>query len=198
MTFLFTIFILIFHYFSPSLLPCLSLQSSLGTVDLGQVYYEPLKDRQGNVLLVTVKDCAAHTKPPDLPLHWVPLAWLEKNRSRTPLLPEPTAMDTLTEQLKVTLPCWATVCSCLYTVVRLLIVLIQQCLSLWPSPGEAVLPQTQCPVGPAWPVRGHLEAVQHSGADQGSSAPEAAQPAMPRQSALQSPCVPVTQLTYYH
>nr|XP_046195993.1 ankyrin repeat and fibronectin type-III domain-containing protein 1-like [Oncorhynchus gorbuscha] len=76
------------------------LQSSLGTVDLGQVYYEPLKDRQGNVLLVTVKDCAAHTKPPDLPLHWVPLAWLEKNRSRTPLLPEPTAMDTLTEQLK--------------------------------------------------------------------------------------------------
>nr|XP_023847766.1 ankyrin repeat and fibronectin type-III domain-containing protein 1-like [Salvelinus alpinus] len=76
------------------------LQSSLGTVDLGQVYYEPLKDKQGNVLLVTVKDCAAHTKPPDVPLHWVPLAWLEKNRSRTPLLPEPTAMDTLTEQLK--------------------------------------------------------------------------------------------------
>uniref|UniRef100_A0A674CJ61 Ankyrin repeat and fibronectin type-III domain-containing protein 1-like n=1 Tax=Salmo trutta TaxID=8032 RepID=A0A674CJ61_SALTR len=75
-------------------------KSSLRTVDLGQVYYEPLKDRQGNVLLVTVKDCAAHTKPPDLPLHWVPLAWLEKNRSRTPLLPEPTAMDTLTEQLK--------------------------------------------------------------------------------------------------
>lgn len=31
------------------------LKSSLGTVDLGQVYYEPLKDRQGNVLLVTLK-----------------------------------------------------------------------------------------------------------------------------------------------
>lgn len=31
-------------------------QSSLGTVDLGQVYYEPLKDRQGNVLLVTLKE----------------------------------------------------------------------------------------------------------------------------------------------
>lgn len=30
-------------------------KSSLGTVDLGQVYYEPLKDRQGNVLLVTLK-----------------------------------------------------------------------------------------------------------------------------------------------
>ncbi|KAJ8387550.1 hypothetical protein AAFF_G00152460 [Aldrovandia affinis] len=46
------------------------LQSSLGTVDLGQVYYEPLKDRHGN------------------------------NRHRTPLLPEPTAVDTLNEQLK--------------------------------------------------------------------------------------------------
>lgn len=34
----------------------LCLQSSLGTVDLGQVYYEPLKDRQGNVLLVTLKE----------------------------------------------------------------------------------------------------------------------------------------------
>lgn len=31
-------------------------QTSLGTMDLGQVYYEPLKDRQGNILLVTLKD----------------------------------------------------------------------------------------------------------------------------------------------
>lgn len=31
----------------------------------------------------------------------MPLARLEKNRSRTPLLPEPTAMDMLYEQLKV-------------------------------------------------------------------------------------------------
>lgn len=35
------------------------------------------------------------------PFHWMPLARLEKNRSRTPLLPEPTAMDMLYEQLKV-------------------------------------------------------------------------------------------------
>ncbi|MEQ2175866.1 hypothetical protein GOODEAATRI_022108 [Goodea atripinnis] len=39
--------------------------------------------------------------PPDPPFHWIPLDRLEKNRSRTPLLPEPTAMDTLYEQLKV-------------------------------------------------------------------------------------------------
>lgn len=41
------------------------------------------------------------SSPPDPPLHWIPLARLEKNRSRTPLLPEPTAMDMLYEQLKV-------------------------------------------------------------------------------------------------
>ncbi|XP_059203996.1 ankyrin repeat and fibronectin type-III domain-containing protein 1-like [Centropristis striata] len=76
------------------------LQSSLGTMDLGQVYYEPLKDRQGNVLLVTLKEFPNPPRPPDPPLHWMPLARLEKNRSRTPLLPEPTAMDMLYEQLK--------------------------------------------------------------------------------------------------
>uniref|UniRef100_A0A8C6WFQ3 Fibronectin type-III domain-containing protein n=1 Tax=Neogobius melanostomus TaxID=47308 RepID=A0A8C6WFQ3_9GOBI len=76
------------------------LQSSLGMTDLGQVYYEPLKDRQGNVLLVTLKDFSNFPNPPDPPLHWMPIARLEKNRSRIPLLPEPTAMDMLYEQLK--------------------------------------------------------------------------------------------------
>ncbi|KAK5606821.1 hypothetical protein CRENBAI_015245 [Crenichthys baileyi] len=77
------------------------LQSSLGTMDLGQVYYEPLKDRQGNVLIVTLREFPKPpSSPPDPPFHWIPLDRLEKNRSRTPLLPEPTAMDTLYEQLK--------------------------------------------------------------------------------------------------
>ncbi|XP_038550800.1 ankyrin repeat and fibronectin type-III domain-containing protein 1-like [Micropterus salmoides] len=76
------------------------LQSSLATVDLGQVYYEPLKDRQGNVLLVTLKEFPNPPSPPEPPFHWMPLTRLEKNRSRTPLLPEPTAMDLLYEQLK--------------------------------------------------------------------------------------------------
>ncbi|XP_031726643.1 ankyrin repeat and fibronectin type-III domain-containing protein 1 [Anarrhichthys ocellatus] len=76
------------------------LQSSLGTMHLGQVYYEPLKDRQGNVLLVTLKEFPNPPSPPDPPLHWMPLARLEKNRSRTPLLPEPTAMDMLYDQLR--------------------------------------------------------------------------------------------------
>ncbi|XP_023205387.1 ankyrin repeat and fibronectin type-III domain-containing protein 1-like isoform X1 [Xiphophorus maculatus] len=77
------------------------LQSSLGTMDLGQVYYEPLKDRQGNVLIVTLREFPnPPSSPPDPPFHWIPLDRLERNRSRTPLLPEPTAMDTLFEQLK--------------------------------------------------------------------------------------------------
>uniref|UniRef100_A0A1A8ER65 Fibronectin type-III domain-containing protein n=2 Tax=Nothobranchius korthausae TaxID=1143690 RepID=A0A1A8ER65_9TELE len=76
------------------------LQSSLGTMDLGQVYFEPLKDRQGNVLLVTLKGFPKATSPPDPPFHWIPLVRLEKNRSRTPLLPEPTAMDALYDQLE--------------------------------------------------------------------------------------------------
>ncbi|XP_078125286.1 ankyrin repeat and fibronectin type-III domain-containing protein 1 [Sander vitreus] len=76
------------------------LQSSLGTMELGQVYYEPLKDRQGNVILVTLKEFPNPPSPPDPPLHWMPLDRLEKNRSRTPLLPEPTSMDMLYEQLK--------------------------------------------------------------------------------------------------
>ncbi|XP_062387951.1 ankyrin repeat and fibronectin type-III domain-containing protein 1-like [Sardina pilchardus] len=75
------------------------LQSSLGTEDLGQVYFEPLKDRQGNVLLVTLRECSP-SHPPDPPLRWVPMSRLEKSHSHTALLPEPTAMDTLTEQLK--------------------------------------------------------------------------------------------------
>nr|XP_057905879.1 ankyrin repeat and fibronectin type-III domain-containing protein 1-like [Doryrhamphus excisus] len=76
------------------------LQSSLGTMDLGQVHYEPLKDRQGNILLVTLKEFPDLPNHPEPPLQWMPLARLEKNRSRIPLLPEPTAMDMLYEQLR--------------------------------------------------------------------------------------------------
>ncbi|XP_077357774.1 ankyrin repeat and fibronectin type-III domain-containing protein 1 [Festucalex cinctus] len=76
------------------------LQSSLGTMDLGQVYYEPLKDRQGNILLVTLKEFPNATSPPEPPLQWMPLARLEKNHRRAPLLPEPTAMDMLCEHLR--------------------------------------------------------------------------------------------------
>ncbi|XP_057673232.1 ankyrin repeat and fibronectin type-III domain-containing protein 1-like [Corythoichthys intestinalis] len=76
------------------------LQSSLGTMDLGQVHYEPLKDRQGNILLVTLKEFPNATSPSEHPLQWMPLSRLEKNRRRAPLLPEPTAMDMLYEHIR--------------------------------------------------------------------------------------------------
>lgn len=56
---------------------------------------------------------AVSLSSPDPPFHWIPLARLEKNRTRTPLLPEPTAMDVLYEQLKVT---WTNTNSCRKTI----------------------------------------------------------------------------------
>ncbi|KAL4658036.1 ankyrin repeat and fibronectin type-III domain-containing protein 1-like isoform X1 [Arapaima gigas] len=76
------------------------LQSSLGTLDLGQLYYEPLKDRQGNVLLVTMKECSTPIQPVDPLLYWAPLGCLERNKSRTALLVEPTVVEALTENLE--------------------------------------------------------------------------------------------------
>ncbi|XP_023685628.2 ankyrin repeat and fibronectin type-III domain-containing protein 1-like [Paramormyrops kingsleyae] len=74
------------------------LQSSLGTEDLGQVYYEPLKDNHGNVLLVTFKECLPEAQCPEHLLHWASLSCLD--RSRPMLTPTPTAMEVLTEHLK--------------------------------------------------------------------------------------------------
>ncbi|KAF4116488.1 ankyrin repeat and fibronectin type-III domain-containing protein 1 isoform X2 [Onychostoma macrolepis] len=79
------------------------LQASVGCVDLGQVYFEPLKDRQGNVLLVTLREVTTPlppVPPSDPPLHWLPVSSLERNQSETPLLPEPSAIELLTHRLK--------------------------------------------------------------------------------------------------
>ncbi|CAM4578047.1 unnamed protein product [Leuciscus chuanchicus] len=76
-------------------------KASVGCVDLGQVYFEPLKDRQGNdVLLVTLREVTTPLTPSDPPLHWVPVSTLEKHQIQTPMLPEPTAVELLTERLK--------------------------------------------------------------------------------------------------
>ncbi|XP_067284694.1 ankyrin repeat and fibronectin type-III domain-containing protein 1 isoform X2 [Pseudorasbora parva] len=79
------------------------LQASVGCVDLGQVYFEPLKDRQGNVLLLTLREVTTPLSPSDPALHWAPVSRLEKNQIQTPLLPEPTAVELLTERLRETL-----------------------------------------------------------------------------------------------
>ncbi|XP_050961577.1 ankyrin repeat and fibronectin type-III domain-containing protein 1 [Labeo rohita] len=76
------------------------LQASVGCVDLGQVYFKPLKDQQGNLLLVTLREVTTPLTPSDPPLHWLPVSSLEKNQSETPLLPEPSAVELLTHRLK--------------------------------------------------------------------------------------------------
>ncbi|XP_042575344.1 ankyrin repeat and fibronectin type-III domain-containing protein 1-like isoform X1 [Cyprinus carpio] len=76
------------------------LQASVGCVDLGQVYFEPLKDRQGNMLLVTLREATTPLPPSDPPLRWLPVSNLERNQSETPLLPEPSAVELLTHRLK--------------------------------------------------------------------------------------------------
>ncbi|KAL1279100.1 hypothetical protein QQF64_025773 [Cirrhinus molitorella] len=76
------------------------LQASVGCVDLGQVYFKPLKDQQGNMLLVTLREVTTLLTPSDPPLHWLPVSSLEKNQSETPLLPEPSAVELLTQRLK--------------------------------------------------------------------------------------------------
>ncbi|MGH0176403.1 UNVERIFIED_CONTAM: hypothetical protein FKN15_072694, partial [Acipenser sinensis] len=79
------------------------VKSALGTADLGQVYYEPLRDQQGNMLLLTL-----HPYPipqPPAPLHWTSLASFQRSQRKssmaTGLLQELTAIDTLAAQLKL-------------------------------------------------------------------------------------------------
>ncbi|XP_028843423.1 ankyrin repeat and fibronectin type-III domain-containing protein 1 isoform X2 [Denticeps clupeoides] len=76
------------------------LQAALRTQDIGQVYFEPIKDRQGNMLIMTLKECLPPAYSSDHILHWVPLSHMEKNPSQTALLPEPTALDIVTGHLK--------------------------------------------------------------------------------------------------
>ncbi|XP_072535282.1 ankyrin repeat and fibronectin type-III domain-containing protein 1 isoform X2 [Salminus brasiliensis] len=68
------------------------LQGMLATQDLGQVYFEPIKDKHGNALLVLLKEvvgCALEG------LHWTPLSKLQIQRKSISSPEEPTALDTL-------------------------------------------------------------------------------------------------------
>ncbi|XP_076616806.1 ankyrin repeat and fibronectin type-III domain-containing protein 1 isoform X2 [Chaetodon auriga] len=69
------------------------LQGMLGTQDLGQVYYEPIKDKHGNALLVLLKDMNAC---PNLDgVRWTQLCKLQLQRKSISSPEEPTALDML-------------------------------------------------------------------------------------------------------
>ncbi|KAG7459785.1 hypothetical protein MATL_G00214410 [Megalops atlanticus] len=69
------------------------LQGMLGTQDLGRVYYEPVKDRHGNALLVTLLDLSSGPGPDGA--RWAQLCKLQLQRKSVSSPEEPTALDTL-------------------------------------------------------------------------------------------------------
>lgn len=71
----------------------------LGTQDLGQVYFEPIKDKHGNALLVLLKDM--NTCPNLDGVHWMQLGKLQLQRKSISSPEEPTALDILLITLHV-------------------------------------------------------------------------------------------------
>ncbi|KAG5832357.1 hypothetical protein ANANG_G00290310, partial [Anguilla anguilla] len=74
------------------------LQSMLGTQDLGRVHYEPIKDKHGNVLLVTLLDLSSGPCPDGM--RWTPLGKLQHQRRSVSSSEEPTALDMLLATLQ--------------------------------------------------------------------------------------------------
>ncbi|XP_019738873.1 ankyrin repeat and fibronectin type-III domain-containing protein 1, partial [Hippocampus comes] len=69
------------------------LQGALGTQDLGQVYFEPIKDKHGNALLVLLKDMNASPNPDGA--RWMRLCKLQLQRKSVSSPEEPGALDAL-------------------------------------------------------------------------------------------------------
>ncbi|XP_075575100.1 ankyrin repeat and fibronectin type-III domain-containing protein 1 [Pelecanus crispus] len=75
------------------LLAISQMQGLLGVQDLGQVFFEPVKDKQGNILIVTLKE--VKTNQTFESVRWVPICKLQTSRKSVSSPEEPTALDTL-------------------------------------------------------------------------------------------------------
>ncbi|XP_029619864.1 ankyrin repeat and fibronectin type-III domain-containing protein 1 [Salmo trutta] len=69
------------------------LQSLLGTHNLGRVHYEPIKDRHGNVLLVTIRDMESQYS--FFSGKWMQVSKLQSQRKSLSTPEEPYALDIL-------------------------------------------------------------------------------------------------------
>ncbi|KAM8836162.1 ankyrin repeat and fibronectin type-III domain-containing protein 1 isoform 2-T2 [Spinachia spinachia] len=69
------------------------LQNLLGTHNLGRVHYEPVKDRHGNVLLVTIREVESHHSL--LNGKWMLVTKLQSQRKSLSTPEEPYALDIL-------------------------------------------------------------------------------------------------------
>lgn len=67
-------------------------------MDLGQVYFEPIKDKQGNAVLVLMKDMSACA--PLEGVRWIPVSKFQLQR-RSSSSDEPSALETLLTTLHV-------------------------------------------------------------------------------------------------
>ncbi|KAJ1097712.1 hypothetical protein NDU88_002829 [Pleurodeles waltl] len=75
------------------LLAISQMQALLGIQDLGQVYFEPIKDKQGNILVVTLKEVTLNQTPENV--RWTPLSKLQSSRKSVSSPEEPNALDVL-------------------------------------------------------------------------------------------------------
>ncbi|XP_074821840.1 ankyrin repeat and fibronectin type-III domain-containing protein 1-like isoform X2 [Natator depressus] len=75
------------------LLAISQMQGLLGIQDLGQVFFEPIKDKQGNILIVTLKE--VKTNQTFESVRWVPLSKLQTSRKSISSPEEPTSLDML-------------------------------------------------------------------------------------------------------
>ncbi|XP_034639734.1 ankyrin repeat and fibronectin type-III domain-containing protein 1-like isoform X7 [Trachemys scripta elegans] len=75
------------------LLAISQMQGLLGIQDLGQVFFEPIKDKQGNILIVTLKE--VKTNQTFESVRWIPLSKLQTSRKSVSSPEEPTSLDML-------------------------------------------------------------------------------------------------------
>ncbi|XP_078388162.1 ankyrin repeat and fibronectin type-III domain-containing protein 1-like isoform X2 [Cetorhinus maximus] len=80
------------------LLAVSQLQGALGTLDLGQVHFEPVKDKLGNVLILTIKELRPSQVLENV--RWIALSKLHNYRKSVSAFESFTALDLLFMTLK--------------------------------------------------------------------------------------------------
>ncbi|XP_067830771.1 ankyrin repeat and fibronectin type-III domain-containing protein 1-like [Heptranchias perlo] len=80
------------------LLAVSQLQGSLGTQDLGQVHFEPIKDKLGNVLILTIKELLPSQVLENV--RWITLSKIHNYRKSVSALESFTALDQLFRTMK--------------------------------------------------------------------------------------------------
>ncbi|XP_063286649.1 ankyrin repeat and fibronectin type-III domain-containing protein 1-like isoform X1 [Pelobates fuscus] len=75
------------------LLAVSQMQGLLGLQELGQVFFEPIKDKQGNILIVTLKEVKLSQTLENV--RWMPVFKLQTHRKSVSSPDEPNALDVL-------------------------------------------------------------------------------------------------------